>query len=327
MIIDSIPMLPSSITWRCAVAALILLATPVTARCEVYKSIDPNGRVIYSDKPEAGSAPTTHKPVAAGVVTSGLRALEGEWNVASVTFEGAPSVDNKLLNGRWSFANDELAIEQANGEKLRYSVRIEPGYPATFAVTPIAAANERGGWMIYAREGSRLRIAFFDNLETRPTGFEPQRKLAVVTLLPRNAADARTAAAKRSACDILRAAGVETLLGPTMEAETDRIKDPATQCRFGQLAGAVALQLIFAADRSALDKQREREQKDAQTRAVRTTVQDEPQLGRSAFSVRMGNRVMVWTLKGDTIAALSVQLPASAHGQIVPFAQRVLENL
>jgi len=30
MIIDSIPMLPSSITWRCAVAALILLATPVT---------------------------------------------------------------------------------------------------------------------------------------------------------------------------------------------------------------------------------------------------------------------------------------------------------
>lgn len=196
------------ITWRCAVAALILLATPVTARCEVYKSIDPNGRVIYSDKPEAGSAPTTHKPVAAGVVTSGLRALEGEWNVASVTFEGAPSVDNKLLNGRWSFANDELAIEQANGEKLRYSVRIEPGYPATFTVTPIAAANERGGWMIYAREGSRLRIAFFDNLETRPTGFEPQRKLAVVTLLPRNAADARTAAAKRSACDILRAAGV-----------------------------------------------------------------------------------------------------------------------
>jgi uncharacterized protein (TIGR03067 family) len=309
------------------VAALILLATPVAARCEVYKSIDPNGRVIYSDKPAAASAPTTNKPAAAGIATSGLRELEGTWDVAGVTFEGAPSLNNKLLNGKWSFANNELAIEAPNGEKLRYSVRIEPGYPATFAVTPIAAANERGGWMIYTREGSRLRIAFFDNLETRPTGFEPQRKLAVVTLLPRNAAGARTEVAKRTACDILRAAGVEALLGPTMAVETDRITDPAAQCRFGQLAGAVALQLIFATDRSALDKQREREQKDAQTRAVRTTVQDEPQLGRSAFSVRMGNRVMVWTLKGDTVAALSVELPASAHGQIVPFAQRVVENL
>ena len=154
--------------------------------------------------------------------------------------------------------------------------------------------------MIYAREGSRLRIAFFDNLETRPTGFEPQRKLAVVTLL-RNAADARTAAAKRSACDILRAAGVETLLGPTMEAGTDRIKDPATQCRFGQLAGAVALQLIFAADRSALDKQRERERRTPRPARCARPVQDEPQLGRSAFSVRMGNRVMVWTLKGERL--------------------------
>ena len=306
------------------VATLILLATPIAARCEVYKSIDANGRVIYSDKP---SASTTQKPAAVAPLASGLRELEGTWDVASITFEGAPSVNNKLLNGKWSFANNELAIERANGEKLRYSVRIEPGYPATFAVTPIAAANERGGWMIYTREGSRLRIAFFDNLETRPTGFEPQRKLAVVTLLPGNAAGARTAAAQRTACDILRAAGVEALLGPTMQAETDRITDPATQCRFGQPAGAVALQLIFATDRSALDKQREREQKDAPTRAARTTVEDEPQLGRSAFSVRMGNRVTVWTLKGDTIAALSVQLPASAHGQIVPFAQRVLESL
>ena len=146
--------------------------------------------------------------------------------------------------------------------------------------------------MIYAREGARLRIAFMDNLDGRPTGFEPQRKLVVVTLVPKgDAADGKgaTVANKLNACEILRAAGVMDLLGPSAQSTTDRLSNPDTQCRFEQPLGAVTLGLIMATNRSALDRERERQDKQALTSAARMVVQDEPDLGPSAFSVTRGN--------------------------------------
>src|SRR5437867_214187 len=88
-----------------------------------------------------------------------------------------------------------------------------------------------------------------------------------------------------------------------------RSRDWATQCVMEQRFGIVALQLMAATPRSALDKQREKEEKDAPVRAARTVVLDEPELGPSAFSVRMGNNVVVWAHAGDTAMVMRVAVP------------------
>ncbi len=298
--------------------ALLVLACPLAA-AQVYKQTDPSGRVTYSDKPPPGSAVSRES-------ADPMRELQGTWHAASLTFEGAPRPDEKIVGGKWSFNGSELSVEQANGEKGRFALRFEAGsQPRAFFATPIAPSPDRGNWMIYAHDGDRLRIAFFDGKEGRPSGFEPQRKLAVVTLVTTGSPSVR--AAKTSACNILRAAGVMELIGRDAQVDPARIKDPATQCYMAQPMGIVGLQLIPATQRAALDKQREKEEKDGAMRAARTVVKAEPELGPSAFSVRIGNSLTIWTHKGDTIVALSVQIPASTDPTILSFTKRILAQL
>ena len=252
---------------------LVLVSAPAPG--EIYKSTDPSGRIIYSDKPQPGAA--TARPATPSVSADGadntFRELEGAWRVANVTMNGALQLNDKDTGATWFFAKNELTIERSNGEKARYAVRIEPGAkPKAFALTPVSPATERGGVMIYARDGERLRLAFMDNLGGRPSGFEPQPKQVVVTLLAQGGAESgkRSATAARPACEILRAAGVADLIGPNPESRTRGNSDPAAQCELLQPTGTVALVLMPAAERSALDTEREQQQKQARTRAVST---------------------------------------------------------
>jgi uncharacterized protein (TIGR03067 family) len=294
------------------------LAIPQAA-AEIYKYTDPSGRVIYSDKPQPASSK-------AGDGGDGVfYDLSGVWLVANVTMEGAPDFDSKLAGSTWSFANNELSIERSNGETARYLVSIErAAKPRAFALMPVAPTTEPPGVMIYSRDGERLRVAFIDGMAGRPTGFEPRGKQIIVTLVARGSASAN--AKLRSACDILRAAGVFELLGSGADVDMTKSKDPAMQCRFAQAAGAVTLMLVKATERSTLDKERERQQKQAATRAVRTVVQDEPALGPSAFSVRMGNTITIMARRADVLVALVFEVPPEMHADTLSFARRVLER-
>jgi len=146
-----------------------------------------------------------------------------------------------------------------------------------------------------------------------------------MALLPQGALADRMAR-KGSACDILRAAGVDRLLGPNAQLDTKRMPDAATQCQLVQPGASVAIEILPAISRTALAAQRADEERNAKTRASPTIVQDEPELG-SAFSVRMGNELIVWAFKADTLVGMEFRLPPSERDRIVAFVQRVLARV
>jgi len=264
--------------------------------------------------------------IAAPMIAPGPDDLRGKWTAASMTFEGAPRLDEKLVGSTWTFAGGELVIERRTGERMRFEARVDASTtPRGLALTPIGAPQERGGWMIYGRAGPSLRVAFFDDLGPKPSGFEPQSKLIVIALLPEGALGERSAR-KGAPCDILRASGVDTLIGPNAEVDTKRMPDRDTQCRLVQPDASVAMEIVPASSPAALAAQRQLEERNAKVRASRTVVQDEPQLG-AAFSVRMGRDVIIWAFRGDTLMAMELRVAQSEQDRLLAFAQRVLARI
>lgn len=299
--------------------AALLVATPVVG--QVYKSVDPSGRVQYSDKPPPGA-----KPVELANNRS-IHELQGEWSVANMTMNGELRGDAKIAGATWTFRDAELVMETRAGEKQRFIVTLEPGsLPKAFRIAPVPPSTERGGWMIYERDGDRLRIAFMDNLEARPTSFEPRRKQLVATLLARSSAAGARGATGRGQwdpCAMLRDAGANELLGTQQTLSTPGTRDPGVSCRIEQAAGmAVALMLVPAATRTALERERVKS-----NRIERAVVQDEPVLGSAAFSSAKGNGTTVMTLRGDTLVALRFDYPPGNHAKLIQFARRVAAGI
>lgn len=142
----------------------------------------------YSDRPPpADAAPPA--PVADARSLGLLQELQGSWVVKSATMNGEESGDPGLLQGHWRFQGSELVLYSPGKGSTRFAVRPDPkAEPKAFHVSALAPANAGTGWMLFAREGSALKIAFHDNLGSgRPTGFAPRPapapKLVVVILV------------------------------------------------------------------------------------------------------------------------------------------------
>jgi uncharacterized protein (TIGR03067 family) len=99
--------------------------------------------------------------------------------------------DPSLLEGNWKFQGNELILQSPQKGTARFALKLDAqNDPKAFHLTSIAPAEERSGWMLFSREGNTLKIAFHDNLEGRPEGFEPrgprsEPELVVVTLSPK----------------------------------------------------------------------------------------------------------------------------------------------
>src|SRR5262245_3415598 len=258
--------------------ALALAVAAVGASAQVYKSTDANGRVQYSDKPPPGAA-----RVAPGLAAGNAAAdMQGRWLVANATLNGELYIDKKISGQKWTIRGNELTIETAEGERGRYTLTFEPNtQPRAFSTAPIAPSRERTIPMIYEREGERLRVAYFDGREAKPTSFAPQQKLAVITLTPLDAASgARAATAARiDPCGLLRAAGVDALFGGAPTVATPGTPDPTSSCKVEDAVGiGVTLVVVRAATSSILERERAKASADS-----RNVVRDET-LGAGAFS-------------------------------------------
>jgi uncharacterized protein (TIGR03067 family) len=120
---------------------------------------------------------------------TGLQSLHGSWVVAAATMNGKPARDASLLSGTWTFRGNELNVDSPQKGKARFALKRDPKAQA-FQLTPLEPATEASGWMLFSREGANLKLAFYDNLEGRPEGFEPRDprakpELIVVTLSPK----------------------------------------------------------------------------------------------------------------------------------------------
>jgi len=172
-----------------AVATVKALMTSTLSFEQLYKWTDSSGRTHYSEKPppEPSVPTTTRQPMAGG--DDPLKALHGSWAVVAASMNGKPGGDASLLATIWTFRGDELNLESPQKGKARFRIKLD-GKAKAFQLIPVEPATEASGWMLFSREGVSLKLAFYDNLEGRPEGFEPRDArakpvLIVVTLAPR----------------------------------------------------------------------------------------------------------------------------------------------
>jgi len=176
-----------------ALATVKALLTSTVAFDQLYKRTDGAGQTHYSDKPppqSSGGRPVTGS-VTGDQNKNSFRELHGSWTVTKATMNGKESRDPSLLEATWSFQGNELVLQSPQKGKVRFTLKRDAkAEPKAFHLTSVEPANEASGWMLFSREGDRLKIAFYDNLQGRPESFEPhalraEPELIVVTLAPK----------------------------------------------------------------------------------------------------------------------------------------------
>ncbi|HKS36332.1 MAG TPA: TIGR03067 domain-containing protein [Verrucomicrobiae bacterium] len=174
-----------------ALATVKTLLTSRVAFEKLHKWTDSDGRTHYSEKPPP--PPSDPRPPAEPVAedNNAFKELQGSWAVVKATTNGKENRDPSLLGGNWTFKGNELALQSRQEGKARFTLKMDPkAEPKAFHLTPVEPANEASGWMLFSREGERLKIAFYDNLKGRPESFEArgprsERELIVVILSPK----------------------------------------------------------------------------------------------------------------------------------------------
>ena len=261
--------------------------------------------------------------------------LQGSWSVATATMNGRERVDAALLLMAWTFRGSELTLESPRKGRARFALAVEPGSdPAALRLTRLEGADApASGWMLVSLAQSQPSLAFNDNLEGRPAGFQPtptaRTKVIVVTLAPARDSTRRSglSPAPRDLCGLLRAAGAGDLLGmPGAPCRQDERKDGATVGPAGagpRTGGGVSLVVIALPHPVMGTRWFERERTRAHTARGD---QEEPAVGRAAFSIAppgiSGLRAVA--LKGDASVSLDVVAPGGDAARRRRFALNVL---
>jgi len=312
-----------------AAVAFAAAACAMPGAAQIHRSVDAQGRVVYSDQPPTAGAAKG----AVAVAPAKTDALAGEWVVASATMDGRAVMDDKIIGASWTFKGGELTLKTRQGDSQSYAVRTEAGgAPAAFTISPVPPSKERGGTMIYERTGDRLRVAFMDGFAARPADFEPRPKQVVVVLMPRSAAVGAgyaTAGPGRDACALLRKAGAEALIAAAWPANPKTIESAPTaaSCRVEGATTRVDLVLIPASSRALLDRERAKEVRDMPQWAVKGTVEDEPALGAGAFVVKRGTSTVFMALKGETVVRIGFAYPPDQQQRMVEVTRKVIAAL
>lgn len=246
------------------------------------------------------------------------RELQGLWSVLSATMNSQLVDDVKLLKSTWTFQDGVLSAADGSGHVERFTLSTDPAAPGALRLDPIAPSKERGGWILFRREGDRLTIALHDNLEGRPAGFEPAPKQIVMKL-----ARAGRASATPEPCALLAAAGIRSLLpGGVRQADRER-RSGLPACVMADTQGQeVFLIVVPAAGRPAFEAEVERIRKQP-----RQVVRDEPLLGPAAVSGVQGYTVVFLVLKGETLVIASFQMPPPDVTRSREFTRRVLAEV
>jgi uncharacterized protein (TIGR03067 family) len=174
-----------------AVATVKTLMTSKVGFDQLHKWTDANGQTHYADKPPAPAVDSRPAAEPVAVDTNAFQALQGSWGVTKATMNGRECDQAFLLEGHWTFKGNELILQSPQKGKVRATLAMDAAArPQAFQVTPVEPATEKSGWMLFSREGTDLKIAFYDNLNGRPGSFEPrdpraEPELVVVTLSPK----------------------------------------------------------------------------------------------------------------------------------------------
>jgi uncharacterized protein (TIGR03067 family) len=257
---------------------------------------------------------------------SGVAELEGSWAVARATMNGEPRTDGKVLNATWTFRGTELVVQTARGERLRSALSFDAtANPPAFHITPLSpTGGQRPLWMIWARRGDELDVAFYDGIDQRPVDFGPRRKLVVLTLVPAIAAPTPAAL---DPCKILRKAGVDRLLGgPTRARPQQRpASSPGSSCALDRTDGSAVITLTLVGPPAGPEYAAAARKEALANR--RMQIEDEPSLGAGAFSAASGWTVVVVADRRGAAMILKLEALRVERADLQRFAARVLDAL
>jgi len=257
---------------------------------------------------------------------AGIAELEGAWAVARATMNGEPRTDGKVLNATWTFRGIELVVQTARGERLRSALSFDAtANPPALHMTPLSpTGGQRPLWMIWARRGDELDVAFYDGIDQRPEDFGPRRKLVVLTLVPAIAAPTPAAL---DPCKILRRAGVDRLLGgPTRARPQQRpASAPGSSCALDRTDGSAVITLTLVGPPAGPEYAAAARTEALANRRMQT--EDEPSLGAGAFSAASGWTVVVVADRRRTAMILKLEALRVERADLQRFAARVLDAL
>lgn len=251
------------------------------------------------------------------VADAALRGLQGAWTTLNATVNGRVVPDPKFSGTTWIFHDGTLTLTNGHGQTERFALRTEASAPAALHLEPIAPSKERGGWMIFKREGERLIVALFDDPASRPTSFEPAPEKLVLTLSRNGRTETQTP------CAMLVAAGVASFLpGGVHNPERER-RGGGSACVFNDPLGQeVVLMLVPGVGRVVFDAEADSLRKDG-----RRVVRNELDLGTAAVSAARGYQTVFLVLKNETLVTLSFQIPGAEFVRLRDFARRVLAGI
>ncbi|MEO8432546.1 MAG: hypothetical protein ABI592_13620 [Acidobacteriota bacterium] len=164
-------------------------------RAAPYVTGSPTGRVFViaglsdADAKEIvrslGPPAPTPVPAPAVAASPGRRAVaipevQGRWRVVEASMNGRPIPDPKLTASLWFFRGAELILTNGEGRSQTFSVIAEG--PGALSIGPVTPSSERGGWILWKRDKEDLLLAFQDNLEERPDGWQPGPKKILARL-------------------------------------------------------------------------------------------------------------------------------------------------
>jgi uncharacterized protein (TIGR03067 family) len=98
--------------------------------------------------------------------------LEGRWTIVEITSNGKPNADQKLLGATLEIRGNRFRLERAPGHIQEYSFTVLRDAGGTVLyVQNDPGARDENGWVLYEVSDGVLRMALYDGLGKRPTGF------------------------------------------------------------------------------------------------------------------------------------------------------------
>jgi uncharacterized protein (TIGR03067 family) len=98
--------------------------------------------------------------------------LEGRWAVVEITANGKPNADPELSGATLHIQADRFRFERASGRFQEYAFTVlRDAAGSAIYLQNDPDARDENGWVLYEISNGVLRMALYDGLSKRPTGF------------------------------------------------------------------------------------------------------------------------------------------------------------
>lgn len=98
--------------------------------------------------------------------------LEGHWTIVEITSNGKPNPDQELFGATLEIRGDRFRLDRGRGHVQEYPfIVLRDAAGSAIYLQNDPGARGENGWVLYEVSNGVLRMALYDGLGKRPTGF------------------------------------------------------------------------------------------------------------------------------------------------------------